>query len=190
MKFISSLSFLLCSMVPLQSFAQNVQLDYLSGPIQYQPDDPWVRGRIFQLHTGRAGWFYNCDHQEDKRFSPYINWNQQPSHCYPACPIRADIQQQICKVKRRISWGQGNCYHKTDRVPPNPMYATPYVEHHERHDESIHVQHTDQEYYSGAANEPTSSNRGRTSSVLSNQIQSPRKAAIASDRLYDGELRR
>lgn len=42
--------------------------------IQYAPDDPSTRSRLFNLQTGHAGAFYNCDGEEDKRNSPHICW--------------------------------------------------------------------------------------------------------------------
>ncbi len=57
-----------------QSLLQ-VRTDYgRDNQIQYAPDDPTTRSRLFTLHTGHAGAFYNCDGEECKRNSPYICW--------------------------------------------------------------------------------------------------------------------
>lgn len=128
MKTVVWLLFVMVMMLPGQLSAQNFRADYKSGPVHYQPDDPWVRGKIFQVHTGHGGFFYNCDHQEDKRFSPYINWNRQPKWCYPRRPILCDIRRQKWEVKRRICWGKGNCCHKSDRLPPRSDYVHPVAE--------------------------------------------------------------
>lgn len=133
--------------------AQSLKYDY-AGPVQYSPDDPWVRGKIFQIHTNHAGWFYNCDHQEDKRYSPYINWNRQPCYTKPKDHWKWDIHNQISEVKRRICWGKGDCGHKTDRLPPDPSNAQPVVEEfevlgHESLDGGFIEQSTIHENYSG-----------------------------------------
>jgi len=86
--------------------AQNFYRDY-ARPADYQPDDPWVKGRVFQAQTGHAGWFYNCDRQEDKRFSPYIHWGHQPTFCTPREFGWWNICKQIHEVKRRIVQKRG-----------------------------------------------------------------------------------
>ena len=66
----------------VQLDAQTLRKDYvLDAPISYQPSDPWVRGRVFRIHTGHAGLYYNCDQEECRRESPYICWKQENRSC-------------------------------------------------------------------------------------------------------------
>jgi len=61
---------------------QTLRKDYrLDAPIQYQPNDPFVRGRVYKNHVGHAGLFYNCDNEECKRNSPYICWKGENRAC-------------------------------------------------------------------------------------------------------------
>jgi hypothetical protein len=88
--------------------AQNVIKDYIcNAPRQFTPSDPWTTGRVFRTQMGHGGIFYNCDGQEDKRFSPYIDWRCQNLACSEWFPLRDDICQQIDEVKQRIRWGKG-----------------------------------------------------------------------------------
>ena len=84
--------------------------DYHSGGVQYSPDDPWTRSKVFQAHTGHAGFFYNCDQEECKRYSPYIYWK---SNCQPLWPARIrlidGIQADLAKVRWRIDAGCCGC---------------------------------------------------------------------------------
>jgi hypothetical protein len=89
---------------------KQAKADYFSGPIQYSPDDPWVRSKIFQAHTGHAGHFYNCDDEECKRYSPYIKWT---TNCEPQWPqhlgIIRCIRMDIDKIRQRINRGSCGC---------------------------------------------------------------------------------
>ena len=83
--------------------------DYvLDKPFQYQPSDPWYRGKLFQVHTGHYGFFYNCDGEECKRESPYICWKDHTEPDFPRRKRpRCFINDEIDKVVRRI--GNGSC---------------------------------------------------------------------------------
>lgn len=100
--------------------AQNVVQDYIrNAPRQYSPDDPWSTGRVYRNHTGHGGLFYNCDCEEEKRYSPYIYW--QSEHCQQPETLKAklcDIQWQLNEVRQRIRWGA--CLDK-------PHYHVPYL---------------------------------------------------------------
>ena len=99
-----------CSLLP--SFSANGQIvrefirDYFQQvPRQYSPNDPWQMGRILRTEVGHYGHFYNCDGEESKRNSPYINWNQQNTDCRLHEPIKGTIRQQIAEIQQRIRWG-------------------------------------------------------------------------------------
>ncbi|HMO14323.1 MAG TPA: hypothetical protein PKD64_05365 [Pirellulaceae bacterium] len=118
MKLILCLALAAAALSPSSLFAQNLRWDYFSGPVHYQPTDPWVRGEIFRWHTGHNGWFYNCDHEESKRFSPVIEWKRQPWVCRSRCECLCDWIDQLERVKQRVRWGSEGCYGKHDRKPP------------------------------------------------------------------------
>ena len=71
---------------------------------QYAPDDPQTQGRLFNLQTGHAGAFYNCDGEESKRNSPYICWKAVQHERWHGtfrdvlnwCQDRNEIAQRIC----------------------------------------------------------------------------------------------
>ena len=48
--------------------------------------------------------WYNCDCEEQKRFSPYIDWNRQA--CVTCCngPV-ASFHQQVDEIKQRVRTG-------------------------------------------------------------------------------------
>ncbi len=103
--------------------AQNVHLDYfVNQPHQYSPDDPWCTGVAFRNHMGHGGLFYNCDHQEDKRFSPYIYWRTQRQDCHPKFPILSCINQQIGEVRRRVCWGRSAGFDGASSSVPGIQY--------------------------------------------------------------------
>ena len=77
-------------------------------PRAYSPDDPWTMGKILRTEVGHGGFFYNCDSEECKRNSPYINWHHQNTDPFVCRPILTDIEQQLAEVKRRVAWG--SCY--------------------------------------------------------------------------------
>ena len=83
--------------------------DYrLDKPFQYQPSDPWYRGKVFNIHTGHYGLFYNCDDEECKRNSPYICWKVHHERDFPKWKRpRYYIQQDLNRVLSRI--GNGGC---------------------------------------------------------------------------------
>ena len=81
------------------------------GEVQYSPDDPSTRSRLFNLQTGHAGAFYNCDGEESKRYSPYICWKNGPSDAQLHRP-RWDILQwgrDHDEIRQRICDGAGAC---------------------------------------------------------------------------------
>lgn len=83
--------------------------DYVHlNPRSYSPDDPWTMGRILRIQVGHGGFFYNCDYEECKRQSPYINWNCQNGDCQAARPVRSVINQQLEEIKQRVRWGSCN----------------------------------------------------------------------------------
>ncbi|MEM7453266.1 MAG: hypothetical protein AAF456_02815 [Planctomycetota bacterium] len=88
---------------PLKDLSDFRRDYFLEKPFQYSPMDPWQRGNVFQLHSGHAGFFYNCDGEECKRNSPYICWK---IHNEPDFPQRRGlIQGLICdyeEIKRRV----------------------------------------------------------------------------------------
>ncbi|WP_148618946.1 hypothetical protein [Mariniblastus fucicola] len=78
--------------------------------IQYAPDDPATRSRLFNLQTGHAGAFYNCDGEECKRNSPYICWKtgqDDKLHCtfWDVLQWRTDRD----RIAQRICDGAGAC---------------------------------------------------------------------------------
>jgi hypothetical protein len=89
---------------------KKIRHDYHSGGVQYSPDDPWSRSKVFQAHTGHAGFFYNCDSEECKRNSPYIYWK---ANCQPLWPERIrifeGIRTDLDKVRWRINAGGCGC---------------------------------------------------------------------------------
>ena len=63
------------SVAQLRDQVRKARTDYgVNNPIQYAPDDPSTRSRLFNLQTGHAGAWYNCDGEECKRNSPHICW--------------------------------------------------------------------------------------------------------------------
>lgn len=86
--------------------AQNLRLDYLRNvPRHYAPNDPWEVGVVLRNQMGHGGLFYNCDCEEEKRFSPYIDWNVQPRVCCPHGWCRtAHAQHQ--EIRQRVRVGR------------------------------------------------------------------------------------
>ena len=60
-------------------------------PRAYSPDDPWTMGKILRTEVGHGGFFYNCDSEECKRNSPYINWHHQNTDPFVCRPILTDM---------------------------------------------------------------------------------------------------
>lgn len=79
--------------------------------IQYSPDDPSTRNRLFNLQTGHAGAFYNCDGEENKRNSPYICWKNGPCREKLHCTFLdiLDWRKDKCEIAQRICDGAGAC---------------------------------------------------------------------------------
>ncbi len=96
-----------------QGFAQElkkVKADYHSGPVQYTPNDPWIRSKVFNAHTGHSGRFYNCDGEECKRHSPYIYWTTNHQPLWPQkIGLREGIHLEWAKVRSRIAKGACGC---------------------------------------------------------------------------------
>ena len=97
---------------------------------QYSPDDPSTRSRLFNLQTGHAGAFYNCDGEEDKRHSPYICWKNGPAGEKFHRPIldvinwksdKDEIVQRICDGSccNRGSCNNGSCNSYDSTVIPS-----------------------------------------------------------------------
>ncbi len=109
-----SLALLLSVMITSAASAQNFFRDFVvNNPRSYGPDDPWTTGKIFYNRIGHGGLFYNCDGEECKRHSPYIEWNRQSTRCHRKAPVASTIVQQLCEVRQRIRWGaccdDGSC---------------------------------------------------------------------------------
>ena len=73
-------------------------------PRAYSPDDPWTMGHILRTEVGHGGCFYNCDGEEQKRYSPYIRWNCQNVDC-PKRLIQDPLLHQLHEIKQRVRWG-------------------------------------------------------------------------------------
>ena len=100
----------------LSSLANSQELrkairDYRNDQVfNYQPNDPLFRSKAYKAHTKHNGWFYNCDHQEDKRNSPYICWKPHWESDFPPCrSFREYLRRDIAEVRQRISDGAGVC---------------------------------------------------------------------------------
>ena len=89
--------------------------DYvLDKPFQYQPSDPWYRGKLFQVQTGYYGFFYNCDGEECKRESPYICWKVHtepdfPRRKRPLCFINGEIDKVVRRIRNGSCRPQAPC---------------------------------------------------------------------------------
>lgn len=81
----------------------------------YQPNDPWYRGKLFNTHTGHYGNFYNCDNEECKRNSPYICWKP---HYEKDFPTRRGFWQTVkcdfAEAMQRVRDGAGECLGSAD----------------------------------------------------------------------------
>lgn len=95
-----------------------VRADFGSNTqIQYAPDDPSTRSRLFKLQTGQAGAFYNCDGEEDKRNSPYICWKTGHGDRFHRTlwdvlnwkKDKVEIAQRICDGAGACCSGGGSC---------------------------------------------------------------------------------
>ncbi|MEZ6095053.1 MAG: hypothetical protein R3C03_12625 [Pirellulaceae bacterium] len=95
-----------------QILFQQTRSDY-QQPTTYGPEDPNFRSRLFREHTGHSGWFYNCDGEEDKRFSPYIQWQTvDNSECVRPWGqvIRCDLKEVFSRVRAGACCGGPNCH--------------------------------------------------------------------------------
>ena len=94
---------------------QDFRRDYITDkPFQYSPTDAWERGKVFRMHTGHWGKFYNCDGEENKRFSPYISWAVHDERDFPCRKgLLKCLRCDLSEVKQRILDGtaacRGNC---------------------------------------------------------------------------------
>lgn len=88
-----------------------IRADYgKNSQIQYSPDDPSTRSRLFKLQTGQAGAFYNCDGEEDKRNSPFICWkSSNGEHCRRTFLDVLDWRGDRAEIFQRICDGVGGC---------------------------------------------------------------------------------
>lgn len=85
-------------------------------PLQYAPEDPWTRSRLFKAQTKHYGFGYNCDGEECKRNSPYICWKNNSENDLPARKgWRQRLSQTAAEVKQRIA--DGNCV-KCEQADP------------------------------------------------------------------------
>lgn len=86
--------------------------DYKTDRVfNYQPSDPWNRGKLFNIQTKRYGKFFNCDDEESKRNSPYICWKPHTEKDLPPHVRMIDcIRNDLSEVRQRIKDGAGACY--------------------------------------------------------------------------------
>lgn len=78
---------------------------------KYSPTDPNYRGKVFRIHTGHYGAFYNCDGEENKRNSQYICWKPHHERDFPPrLGFCENLRRDIAEVKQRINdGGCGTC---------------------------------------------------------------------------------
>lgn len=78
----------------------------------YAPELPGgIKGWIYRETTGQNGRFYNCDGEEAKRYSPYIDWSTN-CHCEYLPTWGTVLRRDIREVKERVRSGacrDGNC---------------------------------------------------------------------------------
>ena len=110
---------LLIVIAPCIAVAQEcakIRHDYFKNPTgKYSPDDPWTRSRIWWRHTGHFGKFYNCDCEEQKRYSPYICWKNAD------CPwvgegLLYQWRRDRSRIRQRIA--DGSCVPRMHRQMP------------------------------------------------------------------------
>ena len=107
-------SFVCFQLVISNSEAQEIRnaiRDYKTDRVlNYQPSDPWNRGKLFNIHTKNYGKFYNCDGEESKRNSPYICWKPHTDKDFPTHVRMIDcIRNDLSEVRQRIKDGAGAC---------------------------------------------------------------------------------
>ncbi len=71
----------------------------------YAPESPWSNGYLFQNWIGHGGKFYNCDCEEEKRFSPYIHW-KTVTHCETPRVGWNILKHDIDEVRARVRTGK------------------------------------------------------------------------------------
>jgi hypothetical protein len=83
--------------------------DYFFESITYNPQDPQHRSDIYRKQIGHSGRFYNCDNEECKRHSPYIDWktNFQPQWVNTRGLVDGTVRD-LNRVKQRIQNGSCN----------------------------------------------------------------------------------
>lgn len=82
--------------------------DYFSGAVHYSPDDPWIRSNVYRRQTGHFGRFYNCDQEECKRYSPYVQWKSNYRPLFPN--TRGFVDGTIVDLDRvRTRINDGSC---------------------------------------------------------------------------------
>ena len=98
--------------------------------VNYRPDDPWTRGKVFNLQTGHAGLFHNCDGEECKRNSPYICWKRDYEKMFPTpLGLWGHTKKTYTDVKQRIRDGAGACARDCTCSKCQPQQQHPqYVE--------------------------------------------------------------
>lgn len=83
--------------------------DYFFESITYNPQDPQHRSDIYRKQIGHSGRFYNCDNEECKRHSPYIEWktNFQPQWVNTRGLVDGTVRD-LNRVRQRIQNGSCN----------------------------------------------------------------------------------
>ena len=93
-----------------QQWIKTLQDNCLNPLRQFQPDDPWTRSCLWNLQAGRSGLFFNCDEEEQKRYSPYIYWKCQTIDLIPPCPLAPRYTiSDLHATKQRIIDGSCGC---------------------------------------------------------------------------------
>jgi hypothetical protein len=91
-----------------------------SAPKTYAPDDPWTSSLLYRYQAGFAGKYFNCDGEEEKRYSPYICWKtatQTDTWKNRTCAL---LSWELREVRQRIeegSCGTGRCRAGTCPIP-------------------------------------------------------------------------
>lgn len=85
--------------------------DYKTGrPFQYQPNDPFVRSKAFQIQTKHYGLFRDCDTEECKRNSPHICWKVHHEKDLPTTMTALQrVKHELNQVRQRVLDGAGSC---------------------------------------------------------------------------------
>ena len=87
---------------------------------QTHPDDPWTQGRLWLRQTGHFGKFYNCDCEEEKRFSPYICWKESASpKLFSGHRWLEQVKCDLRDIKQRIIDGSASCCGRRNQKTPS-----------------------------------------------------------------------